>query len=189
MIDDFSRECVATVVDKSNCGVRVARELDRIAAMRGLPCMVGSDNGTEMMSNALLKWQEDRQVGHSIAPGKPMQNGLVGSFDGRLPDECLNEHRFPTLRHACCMGAAWRDEPAALEPRRAHPTGASPTVGRGPKSDQSQPTSADPTGSRSAPMRLKLVAKSAGGRPRDKEAIGGGSSGGPVGALNGPAPR
>ncbi len=44
VIDDFSRECLATVVDKSLSGHRVARELDRIAEMRGFPCLVVSDN-------------------------------------------------------------------------------------------------------------------------------------------------
>ena len=47
VIDDFSRECLATIVDTSISGVRVARELDRIAESRGYPCMVVSDNGTE----------------------------------------------------------------------------------------------------------------------------------------------
>lgn len=98
VIDDFSRECLATVVDTSISGIRVARELDRIAEMRGFPCMVVSDNGTELTSNAMLKWQEDRQVEwHYIAPGKPMQNGLVESFNGRLRDECLNEHLLGTI--------------------------------------------------------------------------------------------
>ena len=55
--------------------------------------MVVSDNGTELTSNAMLKWQEDRKVGwHYIAPDKPMQNGLVESFNGRRREECLNEH-------------------------------------------------------------------------------------------------
>ena len=72
VIDDFSRECLAAVVDTSIGGVRVARELDRIAELRGYPCMVVNDNGTELTSNAMLKWQEDRKVGgHYIAPGKP----------------------------------------------------------------------------------------------------------------------
>ena len=54
--------------------------------------MVVSDNGTELTSNAMLKWQEDRKVSwHYIAPGKPMQNGLVESFNGRMREECLNE--------------------------------------------------------------------------------------------------
>jgi len=59
----------------------------------------------------MLKWQEDRKVDwHYIAPGKPMQNGLVESFNGRMREECLNEHLFPSLRHACRMIAAWRKD-------------------------------------------------------------------------------
>ena len=66
-------------------------------------------NGTELTSNAILKCQKDRQVEwHYIAPGKPMQNGFVESFNGRLRDECLNEHLFNSLRHACRVIAAWR---------------------------------------------------------------------------------
>ena len=85
VIDDFSHECLAAVVDTSLSGDRVARELDRIAEMRGYPCVVVSDNGTELTSNAILKWQEDRKVDwHYIAPGKPMQNGFVQSFNGRM---------------------------------------------------------------------------------------------------------
>ena len=111
VIDDFSRECLAAVVDTSLSGIRVGRELDRIAEMRGYPCMVVSDNGTELTSNAILKWQEDRKVGwHYIAPGKPMQNGFVESFNGRMRDELLNEHLFDSLRHARNLVAAWRDD-------------------------------------------------------------------------------
>lgn len=111
VIDDFSRECLASVVDTSLSGVRVARELDRIAEMRGYPCMVVSDNGTELTSNAILKWQEERCVEwHYIAPGKPMQNGFVESFNGRLRDECLNEHLFANLRHARALIGAWRED-------------------------------------------------------------------------------
>ena len=109
VIDDFTRECLATVVDNSISGIRVARELDRIAEYRGYPCMVVSDNGTELTSNAILKWQEDRKVDwHYIAPGKPMQNGLVESFNGRLRDECLNEHLFTSYAHARQVINAWR---------------------------------------------------------------------------------
>ncbi|SMY10395.1 hypothetical protein LOM8899_04577 [Flavimaricola marinus] len=70
-----------------------------------------SYNGTELTSNAMLKWQEDRQVEwHYIAPGKPMQNGFEESFNGRRRDESLNERLFPTLRHARQLIAAWRDD-------------------------------------------------------------------------------
>jgi len=109
VIDDFSRECLATVADNSISGERVTRELDRIAAARGYPCMIVSDNGTELTSNALLKWQEEHAVEwHYIAPGKPMQNGFVESFNGRLRDECLNEHLFSSYRQAQHVIEEWR---------------------------------------------------------------------------------
>lgn len=75
VIDDFSRECLAAVGETALSGIRVARELNRIGEMRGYPCMVVSDNGTELTSNAILKWQEDRKVEwHYVAPGKPMRD-------------------------------------------------------------------------------------------------------------------
>lgn len=56
--------------------------------MRGYPCLVVSDNGTDLTSNDMLNWQEDRHVEcHYIAPGKPMHNGFVVSFYGRMGDE------------------------------------------------------------------------------------------------------
>jgi putative transposase len=109
VIDDFTRECLATVVDNSLSGIRVARELDRICLARGRPCMIVSDNGTELTSNAILQWQQETRVEwHYIAPGKPMQNGLVESFIGRLRDECLNEHLFTSYGHARRVVNAWR---------------------------------------------------------------------------------
>jgi putative transposase len=70
--------------------------------------MVVSDNGAEPTSHSILQWQEDRKVDwHYIAPGKPMQNGFVESFNGRMRDECLNEHMFDNLCHARNLIAAW----------------------------------------------------------------------------------
>jgi putative transposase len=111
VIDDFSRECLATVADNSISGERVVRELDRIAATRGYPCMMVSDNGTELTSNAILRWQEENIIEwHYIAPGKPMQNGFVESFNGRLRDECLNEHLFSSYARAQNIIEAWRND-------------------------------------------------------------------------------
>src|SRR5690606_23953375 len=73
--------------------VRSNRDHPGIAATRGRPPMIVSDNGTELTSRAILQWQEDNRVEwHYIVPGKPTQNGFVESLNGRFRDECLNEH-------------------------------------------------------------------------------------------------
>ena len=71
VIDDYSRECLACIIDTSLSGRRVVRELSAIAERRGLPCMVVSDNGTELTSHAVLAWCQDTRVEwHYIAPGR-----------------------------------------------------------------------------------------------------------------------
>lgn len=70
--------------------------------------MIVSDNGTELTSNAILKWCAEYKIEwHYIAPGKPMQNGFVESFNGRMRDEFLNETLFRSLAHARDLIAAW----------------------------------------------------------------------------------
>lgn len=109
VVDDFTRECLALVADNSLSGIRVARELDRIVERRGRPCLVVSDNGTELTSRAILGWQQDHGIEwHYIAPGKPTQNSFIESFNGRLRDECLNEHLFANLAEARRIIEAWR---------------------------------------------------------------------------------
>ena len=85
VVDDVTRECLAAVPDTSISGRRVARELTALIERRGKPGMIVSDNGTELTSNAILGWcSEHRIEWHDIAPGKPMQNGFVESFNGRM---------------------------------------------------------------------------------------------------------
>jgi putative transposase len=109
IVDDFTRECLALIVDTSISGRRVARKLDTIIATCKKPLMVVSDNGTELTSHAILHWQQERAVGwHYIAPGKPIQNAFVESFNGRFRDECLNEHVFRGLPTARRIIEAWR---------------------------------------------------------------------------------
>jgi putative transposase len=116
VVDDFSRECLATVVDTSLGGVRVVRELDRLTVERALPRMVVSDNGTELTSCAVLRWATGRLEWHYIEPGKPVQNAFIESFNSRLRDECLNEHVFLTLAEARETIEAWRYDYNHLRP-------------------------------------------------------------------------
>lgn len=90
-------------------GLRVTRCLDELVARRGRPETIVSDNGTELAGIAVLKWVQNTGVNwHYIAPGKPMQNGFVESFNGKLRDECLNETLFSSLRHARIVLAEWK---------------------------------------------------------------------------------
>ena len=109
IFDDCTRECLASVADISLSGRRVARELDRLLAVRGKPKTIVSDNGTELTSNAIVAWAADAGVDwHYIDPGKPVQNAFIESFNGRLRDEFLNETLFTSLMQARLALEEWR---------------------------------------------------------------------------------
>jgi putative transposase len=109
VVDDCTRECLTLVADTSLSGTRVTRELDRLVTERGKPATIVSDNGTELTSNAILAWADESRVDwHYIAPGKPIQNAFVESFNGRLRDELLNETLFRSLPHARSALENWR---------------------------------------------------------------------------------
>ena len=108
IVDEVTRECLAAIPDTSISGKRVARELTSLIERRGKPQMIVSDNGTEFTSNAILGWGKEHQVEwHYIAPGKPMQNGYIESFNGRMRDELLNESLFLDLDQARQIIAVW----------------------------------------------------------------------------------
>jgi putative transposase len=109
VVDDCTRENLALIADTSISGTRVARELTALIAEYGRPKMIVSDNGSEFTSNAILAWTDTARVEwHYIAPGKPMQNAFIESFNGRLRDELLNETLFSSLPHARAMLTLWR---------------------------------------------------------------------------------
>ena len=111
VVDDFTRECLCLVADTSLSGARLARELDELITRRAKPKTIVSDNGTEMTSMAILKWCQQTHVEwHYIAPGKPMQNGFVESFNGSFRDECLNETLFSSLTQARATIAIWKED-------------------------------------------------------------------------------
>lgn len=117
IVDDFTRECLVLVADTSLPGLRVARELDTVIAIRGRPGTIVSDNGTELTSMAILRWSQERQIAwHYIAPGKPQQNAFIESFNGRLRDELLNETLFSSLAHAREALSFWKDDYNTIRP-------------------------------------------------------------------------
>lgn len=108
IIDDVTKECLAAVPDTSLSGKRVVRELQAVIARRGRPGVIVSDNGTEFTSAAVLGFvQASKLDWRYIAPGKPTQNAFAESFQGRMRDECLNEHLFFSMAHARAVIAGW----------------------------------------------------------------------------------
>lgn len=111
IVDDATHEAVDIVVDRAIGGVQVTRILDRLAMSRGFPKVIRTDNGKEFCGKAMLSWAHANGIQLKlIEPGKPNQNAYVESFNGRLRDECLNEHWFMNLVHARTMIEAWRRE-------------------------------------------------------------------------------
>jgi putative transposase len=120
IIDDVTGECLGAIPDTSISGRRVARELSAIIERRGKPGMIVSDNGTELTSNAILRWCAEHGIDwHYIAPGKPMQNGYSESFNGRMRDELLNETLFHGLGHTRAEVARWVEDYNTERPHSA----------------------------------------------------------------------
>lgn len=86
------------------------------ASCEDYPVLV-TDNGPEFAGQALDVWAYERGVKlHFIQPGKPIQNAFIESFNGKMRDECLNEHWFRTLRQARKVIEAWRRDYNEVRP-------------------------------------------------------------------------
>jgi len=122
VIDEVTRECLALETDSSLSGRRVTAVLNRavlnrIALFRGLPKEILTDNGSEFTSNIMNAWSYDHNVEHIFTdPGKPMQNGYIESFNGKLRIECLNQHWFKNLSEAREIVEDWRQEYNRVRP-------------------------------------------------------------------------
>ena len=120
IVDDATHESVAIEVERAISGHDVSRVLDRLALSRGLPKVIRTDNGKEFCGKTMVTWGHERGVQlRLIEPGRPNQNAYIESFNGRLRDECLNEHWFPSLLHARTEIEIWRREYNEERPKKA----------------------------------------------------------------------
>lgn len=118
--DLCTHEAICLHVDVSITGDRVAESLDKLKLSRGLARAIVCDNGSEYVSKAMDKWAYRNGVELKfIQPGKPMQNGFIESFNGRLRHECLNQHWFESLEQAREIIEAWRIEYNTDRPNKA----------------------------------------------------------------------
>jgi len=120
VIDQFTRECLKLEVAHHMSGERVVESLERVAEWRGYPKSITVDNGTEFCSRAMDGWAYRNQVKLDfIRPGRPVENGLIESFNGRLRDECLNVHLFWSVEDARAKLENWREDYNTERPHSA----------------------------------------------------------------------
>jgi len=111
LLDVFSRESLAIKVEKSLKGEEVVKTLQTVASMRGLPSCIHCDNGAEFTSKAMDQWAyENKVVINFSRPGKPTDNAIIESFNGRFREECLSIHWFLSLEDAKSKIEEWRME-------------------------------------------------------------------------------
>jgi len=102
---------LALFADVSLNGEKVAVVLDRIVADRGTPQSITVDNGTEFASKAVDLWAYQNAVHlNFIRPGRPVENGYIESFNGRLRDEFLNVEVFFSVADARHKLELWRQD-------------------------------------------------------------------------------
>jgi putative transposase len=117
VVDAFTRECLALEVDTGFASRRVTRVLDELIAQRGIPQAIRCDNGPELTSRHFLAWGLEWKIElRHIQPGRPMQNGHVESFHGKLREECLRASWFRNLFDARTKIGDWRAEYNQVRP-------------------------------------------------------------------------
>jgi putative transposase len=121
----------------------VIEVLSRLVSERGAPVFLRSDNGPEFVSKALLSWIVGQGIGTAlIEPGKPWQNGVTESFNGKFRDECLSLEWFRSRAEAKVIIETWRQHYNAVRPHSslgyltpnefvAHQTNAAPRQATG----------------------------------------------------------
>ena len=120
IIDVFTKEALAMVVDTSLPGKRVVQALEYLGWMHGMPDVVTVDNGPEFTGRALDKWAWQNSVKLEFSrPGKPVDNAFIESFNRSVREECLNDSWFLSLDHAREVIEAWRNDYNDARPHSA----------------------------------------------------------------------
>ena len=120
LVDNYSRESLAIEVGQRLTGDDVVRVLEGVSSQRGKPQTIRVDNGPEFISRSLDMWAYFNGVKLDFSrPGKPTDNAFIESFNGRLRDECLNQHWFLSLDEAQAVTEAWRDDYNRVRPHGA----------------------------------------------------------------------
>lgn len=120
IVDEYTREALVIEVDTSLPGARVVRVLEELKRQGRKPEWIVTDNGPEFTGNKLDQWAYENGVRlETIRPGRPMENGYIESFNGKMREECLNENWFTDLADARERIEAWRVDYNTQRPHSA----------------------------------------------------------------------
>jgi len=120
IIDEFSRECLCTKVERRLNSQAVIDALFELFVFRGIPEHIRSDNDSEFTARAVRRWLGRLGVKTLfIEPGSPWENGFIESFNGKMRDELLNRELFTTLTEAKVLITQWRKEYKQVRPHSA----------------------------------------------------------------------
>ncbi len=119
LVDEYTREAIAVEVDNSLSSERIIRLFERIREARGLPEQLIC-HGSEFTSRAFLAWSQQHNLDvRYIRPGKPTENAFIESYNGKLRNECLNQHWFRNLAVARQRIEQWREDYNHCRPHRS----------------------------------------------------------------------
>lgn len=111
LVDNFTRESLATHAGKRLTGDDVVQVLQSIVEHRGRPGAIFVDNGPEFISKSLDLWAYWNGVKLDFSrPGKPTDNAFIESFHDKFRKECLNQHWFLSMEDAKKKIEQWRRE-------------------------------------------------------------------------------
>jgi len=117
IVDIFSRQSPAIQVDFSLPAASVTDALDRAISIKGKPEVITLDNGTEFTSKHFDVWAFKHGIRLDfIAPGRPVENAFIESFNDKLRNECLNLHWFQSLEEARRIINDWLKEYNKVRP-------------------------------------------------------------------------
>jgi putative transposase len=120
VIDQYTRECLCVHAGRPQTGEKVVEQMERLCALRGKPESITTDNGSEFAGSAMERWAVKTGVKLDfIRPGKPVENGYIESFNGRLRDECLNGEVFFSLADAQEKLDRWKQDYNLYRPHSA----------------------------------------------------------------------
>jgi transposase InsO family protein len=120
IIDEYTRECLLTQVDRHLTHREVLDSLNWLFLVRGIPAHIRSDNGSEFTAQRVRQWLA--RVGVKtlfIERGSPWENGYIESFNGKMRDELLDREIFYTLKEAQILIEDWRRKYNTIRPHSA----------------------------------------------------------------------